>query len=246
MPERPDLAPILTDAPAEEESTIATFASAPDVEKIARELIPQYHTHLAEARIAYRARVSGEGQEWRSRGHLVWGKAVAVSGPVRELTGDGEEPYDFMLIVNGDIWFALSETGHKAVVDHQLSHMQRSDGGVFSIGPHDAEEFGPVVVRWGLWNPDLEHFAAAIQDAPGSRQLRLPVNDAAAAGEAAAPPAPARPADGQLTEDDALQALADAHRGELADTPNAEEVHPETGDNVRPLDGRRRRQREHA
>ncbi len=169
-----------------------------DVFVIAAALIADHHTHLAEARIAFRSRLSSEGQEWRSRGKLVYGRTVAVTGPVRDLTAGDGQPVDFILVVNGDIWRALSDEGRKGVVDHQLHHMERTDGGTFYLVPHDVEEFGGVVLRHGLYTEALQRFAAAIEAAPGHRQMRLPISEAA--GEEAEapsePPASPPPAEG--------------------------------------------------
>jgi hypothetical protein len=217
---------------------------APEAAAIARELIPQFHCHLAEARIAYRSRIGGE---WYSKGHVCYGKAILVSGPVRELTGEADEtPYDFLCLVNGDEWGAMTDTQKRACVDHQLCHMSRSDAGKWSLAAHDLEEFGPVVVRWGLWHPDVERFAGAVMDAPGTKQLRLEISQVAggagaAAGEVAATDGPGD----ALSEADALEALARAHRGQLDQVPDAVHADPEegpgAGDNVRPIGRGRRR-----
>lgn len=159
----------------------AEFISAPDVEDIARELIEKYHGHLAGARIAYRSRVSvvPEGSRsktapsWRSRGHLLYGRTMRVSGPVRELTGEDGEQVDFLVLVNGDVWNALSDDQKHAVVDHELSHCGENEAGNWAIEAHDVEEFGPVVARWGLWREEVRAFDAALQDAPGVRQMRM-------------------------------------------------------------------------
>jgi hypothetical protein len=137
------------------------FEDAPDVENIARRLIPEHHTHLADAKIKYLGR---EGA-WSVGGKIRWGSAEKCSAKHRHLTG-----YDFIIIINVDVWGGLESKQKVALVDHELSHCGINDNG-WCIWPHDVEDFASVVRRHGLWQEGVRKYAEAAVEA--SRQLTI-------------------------------------------------------------------------
>lgn len=154
------------------------FERAPEVERIARELIAEHHTHLVEARIAYLFRLG----DWTQLGQTVAGKGVKLGARERFLV-----EADFVVIINVGFWRQLAPVHRKALVDHELCHCGRhaEDGPAGSprweLWPHDIEEFRAVIGRHGLWRPEVEEMAATMAEA--SRQLPLARAKAANGGD---------------------------------------------------------------
>lgn len=174
------------------------YSPAPEVRKIAEDLIPKYHAHLDEAaRIEYvfRDEAANDG------GKTVFGKARKVVGLNAYLAADQyfEQPtlegheaetvktpiaQDFFVLeIAADVWKHLDDNQREALVDHELCHFGLSfnDEGErkLSIIPHDVEEFASVVRRHGLWRVDVEQFINA-----ATGQLKLVVGgDSANAGD---------------------------------------------------------------
>lgn len=125
----------------------------------------RWHPHLNEARIALAWR-----KEWKEDkdGLLVLGKCKKTSDLEKEL-----HPFDFIVLLNREMWEALDEEQRLALVDHELCHAQvtldgteakRDDRGriVYRVRKHDVEEFREVVERHGLYKSDLEAFARSM------------------------------------------------------------------------------------
>lgn len=146
---------------------MAEWRRAPEVEEIARQLIGKYHTHLAEARILYLFR---EGK-WSSQDRTTWGKAVKVSDRDRYIHG-----YDFLVIINEEVWHELDEPAREALVDHELSHCGQKENGTWCVWGHDLEDFAAVVRRHGLWNENVRRYLKAAErrkDNEDPKQPRL-------------------------------------------------------------------------
>lgn len=136
------------------------FEDAPQPQAIAQALLWELHPHLTGARIAYVFK-----KEMAGKGKVKLGTAKKASA---ELTHFAE--YDFVLSFNWTYWRDLTALQRIALVDHELMHCGRNDAGTgYTMIPHDVEEFGAIVRRYGLWKPDLEQFARAI----GTEQLSL-------------------------------------------------------------------------
>ena len=135
----------------EDEEEKSRYEPASEVEKIARELIGQYHSHLVEAVIHYLFRKG----PWTAQNRETWGKASKVTGVNHYLTG-----FDFIITISRDVWDELNESQRKALVDHQLEHCNKdtdSKGNPkFNIVGHDIEDFVSVICRHGFWTPDLQ------------------------------------------------------------------------------------------
>lgn len=127
----------------------AEYREAPEVQQIAQALIPQYHGHLASARIRYLFR---EGP-WASRGRTVLGKAYKLGAREQHLVGA-----DFLVVINADAWRELTPEQRVALVDHELSHCGIDDQGNWTLWEHDVEEFRHVLERHGFWQPNLWEF----------------------------------------------------------------------------------------
>lgn len=135
-----------------------TFWEAPEVERVAIELMPEYHDHLVEAKIAYLFR-SGT---WTSKGQAVGGKAYKASERDRVLHG-----CDLLVVINSEVWNALDPDRRRALVDHELSHFLRDEdeqgNPIWQVVGHDVEDFAAVIKRHGLWNEGLELMDRAVE-----------------------------------------------------------------------------------
>jgi len=159
------------------------FREAPDVKRIADELIPQHHEHLLlqadEIRYVFRSDTP------ISKGRFVLGKARKVGGLSCYLANaepeapNGFEDHEiadmFVIEISEAMWDQLSAAGRIALVDHELCHramdVDEAEGTVKrAIRGHTVEEFTEIVHRHGLWRPELERFA---QHMP---QLTLPLD----------------------------------------------------------------------
>lgn len=144
---------------------------ADEPKRIAEDLIPKNHDHLIEftdqIRYVFRDKAA------KSNGKQVWGKARKVSGLNAFIAGG---PGEFHLVeFAADIWDRLSPRSKRALVDHELCHLnveeEEKDGElvtVLTIKAHDIEEFTEIVQRHGFWRPDLIDFVSG-----NAEQLRL-------------------------------------------------------------------------
>ncbi|MFL6229321.1 MAG: putative metallopeptidase [Pyrinomonadaceae bacterium] len=153
------------------------YANAPDVRRVARNVMNECHPHLHGARIDYVfvSKTDKEGQEKpiESKGKQQWGKARTVSGLNAYLAQndetEGGEPF-FVIEISAYAWKRLDEAGRVALVDHELTHCAlNEDSGAPEIRPHDVEEFTEVIKRRGLWKEDVRRMVEV-----GAKQLALP------------------------------------------------------------------------
>lgn len=149
----------------------ATITPAPAVQKIAERLIPEFHRHLENATIAY---LFTDAKRTKNK-KIVLGTAKKTS-PMEHFLSQRQdaEGADFILMFGIEEWFKLSESQRIALVDHELAHCtvdynEETDEPSWAIRSHDVEEFAEIIERHGLWEPNLEQFAAAFE------QLRLPM-----------------------------------------------------------------------
>ncbi len=154
---------------------MSTFEKAPEVKRIAEELIDQHHPHLqdhARKLVDYYYRYGG-GVDWG-------GKCKKCTAFERHVTS-----MMFFLFISMDAWKAMSAQQRVALVDHELCHIQRDhteqinsetqqwerkwcnadDPDSWSIRKHDVEEFSDVIYRHGLWETGIEKIAAAVRKA---------------------------------------------------------------------------------
>lgn len=144
------------------------YSAAPEVEEIGRELIHYYHEHLVNTRVdfCFVAQVDEEGntQPMMKKGKEHWGDARRITGLNAHLAGDAN-PF-FCIEISQHAWERMEPLQRRALVDHELCHCFVEDDKL-TLLPHDIEEFGSIVSRYGLWRNDVKNFAHIVQ------QLRL-------------------------------------------------------------------------
>jgi hypothetical protein len=133
------------------------------------ELVALYHEELEGARIALAWCTS-----WKPDvdGRVTLGKCKKASDLDRELSR-----WDFVILLRKTFWTdeRVTLAQRRALLDHELCHAARKldqhgqpcedqrGRHVYRTRKHDLEEFTAVVERHGLWQRDLEMFAAAIR-----------------------------------------------------------------------------------
>lgn len=130
---------------------------APEVQELAARLISNIHTHLAEARIKYLFRTG----KWEMKGKTIYGKAEKVAAKWKYLT-----EYDFVVMINRDIWFANKPEIRESILDHELMHCARGEDDKqgnpkWYIAPHSVEDFVAIIQRHGLWTTSLQNMVKA-------------------------------------------------------------------------------------
>jgi putative metallopeptidase len=125
-------------------------------EAIAKILIGVYHGMLNHRPIAYLWRES-----MKRNGKITLGKASLAGGKIKHFGR-----VDFVIEFNWGAWQELTPRERIALVDHELTHCFTDGESLKPIMiPHDVEEFGSIVRKWGLWQPDLEEFGKAVTEA---------------------------------------------------------------------------------
>lgn len=83
---------------------------------------------------------------------------------------------DFIMVLDATWWLQATSVQRTALVHHELLHADHArdkdgeprftaDGSpIWSIRPHDLEEFNDVVRRYGAWKSDVEAFVHALRD----------------------------------------------------------------------------------
>jgi len=141
------------------------YIAAPEVQKVAEELINEHHVHLKGIRIEY---VFVDKTPNRA-GKEVWGTMRKVNAlPAYLASNDDDkengyiEPF-FVMVISQPIWGNLTPDKKLALVDHELCHAGIKDDKEGNpkptIIPHDLEEFTCIVKRHGLWREDVKEFA---------------------------------------------------------------------------------------
>jgi predicted metallopeptidase len=131
------------------------YTYSPEAERIGRDLINDYHTHLSTCRVEF-VFVS---ETPVAKGKEVWGRARKITG-INAFLGAKDDPEDYFVIeLARPIWNRLDDKQKRALVDHELCHCDRNEetGGLIMVS-HDVEEFSGVIVRHGLWRHDVQHF----------------------------------------------------------------------------------------
>lgn len=156
---------------------MTTYRPAAAVERIAKELIPQHHDHLATCDIVYLF----VDPPAKSKGSIVWGKASIITGKpafllalpkligtdAEHMGADGADYALFVIEIAETIWNHLDDRARRALVDHELSHCWAGEDaeGRFKLATrgHDVEEFQGVIERHGMWRPEIKTFADTVE-----------------------------------------------------------------------------------
>lgn len=137
------------------------YLKAEQPEAIASVLVRALHHDVLNAKIAVIFRKS-----IKSRGKVRGAQASLVGGKLNYFSG-----VDLLIEVNHETWRWLTPERRIALIDHELCHFARNDDNDgYALIPHDVEEFGVMLRRWGLWEHGLERFASAVDRA---RQLDI-------------------------------------------------------------------------
>lgn len=180
---------------------------APEVEEIANDLIAQYHTHLASARIGYLFREKAERKKVTLDGsveRVTQGKAGKVGSKKYEVLCEK----DFIIEIAADEWLQASTDLRKYIVDHELCHCageEDPENGemVWFTVPHDLEEFVGVVDRHGLQRDVVRDFYRACAKADEIEKKKIYGSAVLAAADTAAT-GPANDPSSSLEADDLL------------------------------------------
>lgn len=133
-----------------------SYAAARQPAAIGQVLVGTIHRHLRNRDIGYLYR-----QKMERNGKTVLGKASKVGAKLAYFSD-----LEFLIEINWSAWAGLTARQRIALVDHELCHLGIEDtdeGEKLLMIPHDLEEFGAVVQRWGMWQPDVANFAKVCQ-----------------------------------------------------------------------------------
>ena len=133
----------------------------PSVLTLANELIYEHHPWLAAWRIGFVFRSDG----MKKNGRITIGNTSKVSPKYTPHLA-----LDYLIWLALDTWENLTAMQRKALVDHELCHIDTNG----RLRGHDVEEFGEIIRRYGLWTPDLFRLQETFERAC---QLRLPVGE---------------------------------------------------------------------
>ncbi len=133
--------------PEGEKRLVATQA-----ELIGKVLIRRLHSDVRRAKIGYLFQ-----ERMQTRATVTLGKAKKASVELHYYA-----ELDFVIEFNHEAWLELPPNAKIALVDHELAHLGLDDTGQYCLVPHDVEEFGAIVLRWGLWRPSLVTFGHAV------------------------------------------------------------------------------------
>jgi len=124
---------------------------------VAAILIANFHTTLKNRPIGYLWQETLQ----KRHGKIRLGQASLSVGKVKYFGH-----VDFLIEINWLTWQGLAPRERIALMDHELMHCDVAGDSLRPyIVPHDVEEFGTIVHRWGLWKPDLQKFAETVTEA---------------------------------------------------------------------------------
>ena len=108
---------------------------------------------------------------WSNKGKTVYAKVYKADAKVRAVA-----KIDVFLVVNESVWNALDDKTRRALIDHELCHIEwditpsgelkTDENGrpIWAIVPHDYEDFTGVIKRHGMWTSDAKRFFKATAD----------------------------------------------------------------------------------
>ena len=139
---------------------------APDVEKIAKELMSQDHDELTEAVVLYLFTSAGAScVPQKCNPKFRYFGSTHVKGTVKAEVAAGP---DFIMWINEEEWEYWEADGKlRPFVAHRVAHLGReltADGTPrWILTPHPVEEFPSIIQRFGPWNDGLKQIRAILQ-----------------------------------------------------------------------------------
>jgi len=127
-----------------------------EIEETASRLISDHHEEAANARICYLFRK----KHVKVGGQVRAGSCAKQSGKSKLLNG-----FDYVIDIAWDLWVFMEEHQREALILHELCHVFKDGEAApsWKIEPHNVQEFTKVIEVYGLWQPNLEAMAAAIE-----------------------------------------------------------------------------------
>ena len=146
-----DLLDVLIQAPKKK----TEYAEAPDVHQLAEEIIEEYGLIDAGlARVKYLFKKADKSK--------FAGQCSLAGAKWKHLTG-----FDFVIEVWESWWASATPHQQKALVFHELSHIERSEtrkGTKWSVRKHEIEAFLEEVQHFGPWSPELQRLRDITRD----------------------------------------------------------------------------------
>lgn len=129
------------------------YFEAPAVEKIAKKLLPLYHSELANAEIKY----FFVTEHSKKGGRAVRGKARKLSGASQYLAGG----FNFAIEVAMDLWNDMDEPQRMATMDHLLEcctgeEDDKTSEMKYMMREPDVREFSTILARHGAYTTELQ------------------------------------------------------------------------------------------
>jgi hypothetical protein len=124
---------------------------------MAARIIDEYHPEASNASICYLF----QKKHTKTNGKVRLATCAKQSEQQRFLNG-----FDYVITIAWDMWTVFEENQRQALMLHELLHISKEGDDVFpdwKIQPHDLEEFAKVVEIFGLWKPDVEAMAEAME-----------------------------------------------------------------------------------
>lgn len=155
-----------------------TIKPCEDAYRIARDLISQYHPHLAEegdvllSCVTTTARRTSGGQE-------VYASTIKASDLVRffaPLSEKAGRKPDFVILISESAWAFADARERAAMIDHCLCCITARDGKrgrTYKLVGPDVHEFASVIERHGLWHLQLKLMGRATQGRQAQMDLGL-------------------------------------------------------------------------
>lgn len=157
------------------------YSPAPEVEKIANQLIPKYHGHLLDFDVKIEYVFTNKTP--KKNGKEVWAYVRKISSLPAYLANSAAQTDGdfFVMVVSQPVWDVLPQDKRIPLVDHELCHLlaeadQEDEDDADDIPenpvklllkPHDVEEHIAIVRRYGFWMDGLEDFINAALGAKG-------------------------------------------------------------------------------
>jgi hypothetical protein len=124
------------------------YLEAPEVEKLAEEVLTKHEEHLQDC---YGAKIKYLFKNTKKSAYS--GKCCRTTGFWRTLTN-----YDFVIWVHRPSWDFSDENSKKALLYHELRHIKKeideeTDEVIWGLYKHEAEIFINEIQLYGPWTP---------------------------------------------------------------------------------------------